>query len=117
MIGAMNVSSALKHFRKQRNKAVITGGDRADIQLAALETSTRALILTGDMYPNAQIITRAEDAGVPIIVVHYDTAEAVEKCEDLMGHLSLHSPKKIERVKEIFSTCVDWKRLKADCGL
>ncbi len=117
MIGAMNVSSALRHFRKQPNKAVITGGDRADIQLAALETSTRALILTGDMYPNAQIITRAEEAGVPIIVVHYDTGEAVERCEELMGRLSLQSPRKIERVKEIFGTCVDWKRLKADCGL
>ena len=117
MIGAMNVSSALKHFRKQPNKAVITGGDRADIQLAALETSTTALILTGDMYPNAQIITKAEETGVPIVVVHYDTGEAVERCEKLMGRLSLLSPKKLERVKEIFGTCVDWKRLKADCGL
>jgi BioD-like phosphotransacetylase family protein len=117
MIGAMNVSSALKHFRKQRNKAVITGGDRSDIQLAALETSTKALILTGDMYPNAQIITRAEEVGIPIVVVHQDTAEAVERCEDLMGHLSLLSEKKVKRVKRVFSTCVDWDRLKADCEL
>ena len=35
-IGAMNVNSALRYFRKGINMAVVTGGDRADIQLAAL---------------------------------------------------------------------------------
>ncbi len=35
-IGAMNVNSALKYFRKSEHKAVITGGDRTDIQQAAL---------------------------------------------------------------------------------
>jgi BioD-like phosphotransacetylase family protein len=50
-IGAMNVNSALKYFRKRRNMAVVTGGDRADIQMAALETSTQCLILTGHLPP------------------------------------------------------------------
>ena len=44
MVGAMTSEAALTHFRRKRNKAVVTGGDRADIQLAALETSTRCLI-------------------------------------------------------------------------
>jgi BioD-like phosphotransacetylase family protein len=48
-VGAMTVDAALRRFRKQRNKAVITGGDRADIQLAALETSTSCLVLTGNL--------------------------------------------------------------------
>lgn len=117
MIGAMNVSSALKHFRKARNKAVITGGDRSDIQLAALETSTKCLILTGEMYPNAAILTKAEEAGVPIVVVTQDTAEAVDKCDALMGHLSLHAPKKLDQVRNIFKTEVDIKKIKEDCGI
>ncbi len=117
VIGAMNVSSALKHFRQSRNKAVITGGDRADIQLAALETSTRCLILTGEMYPNPTILTRAEEVGTTVIVVNQDTAEAVERCEALMGHLSLSAPKKIEQVKKTFKTSVDTRKLKKDCGL
>ena len=37
LVGAMSVESALSYFRRKPNKAVITGGDRADIQLAALE--------------------------------------------------------------------------------
>ena len=73
-IGAMNVDAALRFFRRVPNKAVITGGDRADIQLAALQTSTRCLILTGDLYPNERILTRAEEMGVPVVLVSQDTS-------------------------------------------
>jgi uncharacterized protein len=50
MVGAMNVESALKHFRSLANKTVITGGDRIDIQLGALETPIKVLILTGGFF-------------------------------------------------------------------
>ena len=40
-IGAMTVETALKYMRRHRRKAIITGGDRSDIQLAALSTDTR----------------------------------------------------------------------------
>jgi len=66
MVGAMNVEGALKYFRAQANKAVITGGDRADIQLAALETPTKVLILTGGMYPDSSVISAAQGRNVPI---------------------------------------------------
>jgi BioD-like phosphotransacetylase family protein len=48
-IGAMDVDSALNYFRRTPNKAVITGAHRSDIQLAALETSTKCIILTGGL--------------------------------------------------------------------
>ena len=85
MIGAMNVESALSYFRKVSNKAVITGGDRSDIQLAALETPTKCLILTGELYPNASILGRAQEVGVPIVVVRADTANTLEVCENPFG--------------------------------
>ena len=56
MVGAMSVDSALTYFRRKPNKAVITGGDRPDIQLAALETSTKCLILTGNLQPSPIIL-------------------------------------------------------------
>ncbi len=54
-IGAMNVNSAMEVFRKRRNMAVVTGADRTDIQLAALEASTQCLILTGASEPLPQL--------------------------------------------------------------
>ncbi|MCL4393587.1 MAG: phosphotransacetylase family protein, partial [Chloroflexi bacterium] len=78
MVGAMSVDSALAYFRRKPNKAVITGGDRADIALAALETSTRCLVLTGNLRPNPLILGRAEELGVPLILARQDTLSAVE---------------------------------------
>ncbi|KPK40589.1 MAG: hypothetical protein AMJ78_07000 [Omnitrophica WOR_2 bacterium SM23_29] len=101
LIGAMNVESAIKYFRRVPNKAVITGGDRSDIQLAALETSTRCLILTGGLYPDDIIISKAEEKGVPILVVPTDTLTTVDRFEALPGHRTLRDKNKIKRAKEL----------------
>ena len=60
-IGAMNVNAAVKYFRKRQNMAVVTGGDRVEIQQAALETSTQCLILTGQLPPPPFILSRAKN--------------------------------------------------------
>ena len=117
MIGAMNVESALRYFRKVSNKAVITGGDRSDIQLAALETPTKCLILTGELYPNASILGRAQEVGVPIVVVRSDTANTLEVCENLSGYVSLHCKSKIQRAAEVVEREIDFKTIYEKLGL
>lgn len=100
-VGAMNVEGALSYFRKIRSKAVITGGDRGDIQLAALETSTQCLILTGNMYPNDVIIAMAEEREVPIMVVRSDTLTVVQRVEDIMSTLRISDHRKIDRAIQL----------------
>ncbi|MEK7698914.1 MAG: phosphotransacetylase family protein [Planctomycetota bacterium] len=117
MIGAMNLESALRYFRKISNKAVITGGDRSDIHLAALETSTKCLILTGEMYPDASILGRAQESGVPIVVVRADTATAVEVCDGLSGYVSLHSKSKVQRAAEVVERELDFKTIYERLGM
>ena len=95
MVGAMSVDAALSYFRRKPNKAVITGGDRLDIQLAALETSTRCLILTGNLQSQPVILGRAEEVGVPIILVSQDTLTAVEIIENAFGKTRFHQEKKV----------------------
>jgi BioD-like phosphotransacetylase family protein len=111
MIGAMNVESALKFFRQTPNKAVITGGDRSDIQLAALETSTKCLILTGDLYPSHNILVQAEEKNVPVIVVPYDTLTTVDRIETLLGHLSIRSESKVQRICEVVEKYLDFEKV------
>jgi len=93
-IGAMNVNSALEFFRRRRNMAVVTGADRTDIQLAALEASTQCLILTGAGDPLPQLINRAEELDVPVLKVEHDTLTTVEVIEAAIGHVRLHEPVK-----------------------
>ncbi len=117
MIGAMNVESALNYFRRVPNKAVITGGDRSDIQLAALETSTKCLILTGGFYPSASILGRAQEVGTPVMIVQSDTAAAVEVCENLSGYISFHSKAKIQRASEVIELEINFDLIYKQIGL
>jgi BioD-like phosphotransacetylase family protein len=73
VIGAMTLDSAMRYFRRAPNKALITGGDRTDLALAALETSTSVIVLTGGLYPEARLLSRAEEKGVPVLLTDYDT--------------------------------------------
>lgn len=106
-VGAMDVDSALRVFRRIPRKAVITGGHRTDIQLAALETDTRCLVLTGGVAPNELILSRAREKGVPILVIQEDTLFAVEMFENLLGRLRIREKEKIERGVALVAASVD----------
>ncbi len=106
VVGAMNVEGALKYFRSQANKAVITGGDRSDIQLAALETPTKVIILTGGLYPNSSIISAAQDKKIPLMVVRDDTMTVVNKMESAVHRVSVKG-RRIEEGIATFRRFVD----------
>ena len=106
-VGAMDMDSAIKVFRRIPRKAVITGGHRTDIQLAALETDTRCLVLTGGVWPNDLILARARELGVPVLVVQEDTLFTVEKFENLLGRLRIREKEKIARGVELVGGSVD----------
>ncbi len=110
-IGAMNVNSALRYFRKATNMAVVTGGDRTDIQFAALETSTQCLVLTGQIPPSPEILERASDLEVPIVSVDSDTLSTVERIDELFGQVRLHEPIKVQCIQELIATHFDMERL------
>lgn len=117
MVGAMGQDKALRFFRRKARKAVITGGDRADVQLAALETNTRCIILTGNLPPSSLVLARAEELGVPVLLVDTDTLTAVEKMEKLMGHTRLHDSTKAARIREMFERSVDMDALMNAFGI
>ncbi len=110
-IGAMNVNSALRYFRKGVNMAVVTGGDRTDIQFAALETSTQCLVLTGQIPPAPAILERASDLEIPILSVDSDTLSTVERIDELFGQVRLHEPIKVRCVQELITAHLDLDRL------
>jgi len=116
-IGAMNVNSALEYFRRAHNMAVVTGGDRTDIQVAALETSTQCLILTGHLPPTDTILSRAEDLEVPILSVDLDTLTTVEIIDDAFGQARLHEPIKVQEICQMMAKHFDGDRLLAKLGL
>jgi hypothetical protein len=116
-IGAMNVNSALKYFRKRKNMAVVTGGDRPDIQMAALETSTQCLILTGHLPPQPFILNRAEELEIPVLSVDLDTLTTVEIIDNAFGQVRLHEPIKVGCIRQLMTQHFDIERLMSQLGL
>lgn len=117
MIGAMGADASRSFFRRRENKAVITGGDRSDLQIAALETSTAALVLTGNFRPAPQVIDRAEERGVPIILVPDDTLTTVDRAERLFGRVRFHQSAKLERFTQLLDANFDFGRLYEALGM
>lgn len=112
VIGAMNTESALTYFRRTANKAVIFGGDRADLALAALETNTSVLILTGGLYPDVKVIARASEKGVPVILVHTDTYRTIEKLGQVCRHIQPGDQVAIRTALENIEKYCDWNTIK-----
>jgi len=116
-VGAMTAEAALSRFRRYTNKAVITGGDRTDIQLAALETSTVCLVLTGNLRPSPLIIKQAEESGVAILLVRENTLETVEAIESVFGKSRLGQTSKLAQFEALMAKHLDWDRLDKRFGL
>ena len=111
MIGALSVDPGVDYFARKDNKAVIARGERPDIQLAALATSTRCLILSEGMSPIPQVLHWAEDKGTPILLVKEDTLSTVAKIEETFLHARFRQQKKQGRLAQILEQHFDFDTL------
>lgn len=117
LIGAMQVDRATEYFKRTQNNAVIVGGDRADIQLSAIESGSECLVLTGNLYPSETIISRAEQKGIPILVIRDDTYTVAKKVEKLSIRLRLRDKAKVSRGMELVTRNVNFPLLYEKLGL
>ena len=107
-VGAMGSDEALRYFRQTKDAAVITGGDRADIQTAALEApGIRALILSGGHRPSGAVLGKAEEKGVPVLLVQSDTLTAVERAEDVVRGGRTRDEKTVELMTKLLHEHAD----------
>ncbi|MFW6038087.1 MAG: DRTGG domain-containing protein [Candidatus Saliniplasma sp.] len=100
-VGAMSAEEIVRnpHYQKRR-KLVITGGDRSDVVLASLDEDTSGVILTNDIIPPSNIISRADRAGIPLISVPLDTYEAARRIERMDKITTIEDDFKIKRIRE-----------------
>ncbi|MCU4924781.1 phosphotransacetylase family protein [Halobacteria archaeon AArc-dxtr1] len=103
-VGAMGADSALRHFRRTKDAAVITGGDRAEIQTAALEApGVRCLILTGGHRPSEAILGRAAKKGVPILSVQTDTVSTIDRAEAVVRSGRTRDERTVDRMESLLT--------------
>jgi len=111
VVGTMTIESALKYLRRAPNKALITGGDRSDMALTALETSTSVIILTGGLYPDLQVLSKAEEKGVPVILVNQDTYSTIENLQSIYRSIHPQNQEAINIIKGNIDKYLQWGKL------
>lgn len=117
MLGAMCVDPGPVYFGRKANKAAVIRSERPDMQLAALETSTRCLILSGNTAPKPVVLYRAEEKKVPIISAKDDTTTIVTNIEAALSKARFNQENKLPRLTEIMEQHFDFQTISKGLGL
>jgi uncharacterized protein len=111
-VGAMSGDTAARMpLWKKENKLVITGGDRSDMIVAALEKGTSAIILTNNIIPPQNLLSKATDMNITVMLVPFDTFLAAKQVDDMVPLLTKDDTQRIETLKKLVEQNVDIKSL------
>jgi len=108
LVGAMSGETALSHFRRTKDAAVITGGDRADLQTAALDApGVKAIVLTGGYEPSGAVLGKAAERGIPVLLVNADTLTTVERAESVVRSGRVRDEATVDRMQALLTEHAD----------
>ena len=112
VIGAWSANVFLQNpLFKKENKLVITGGDRTDMILASLEGDTSGIILTNNILPPSNIISKASEKNIPLLIVFSDTYQTAKQIESLEPLLTKDDTEKAELLKNLFHKHVNLQEI------
>jgi len=107
MLGAMTVDSAVPYYSLMTNKVVVVRADRPDMQGAALQTSVRALLVTGTNPVIPIIQDRAQSKNVPIIQTGLDCSTVANRIEETLVKIRFHQKNKMPRLLDLLQRNFD----------
>lgn len=108
LVGAMSGEGALSYFRRTSEAAVVTGGDRADLQTVALEApGVACLVLTGGFRVPDAVVGKAEQRGVPVLSVRTDTLTTLERGEALLRGGRTRDADTVRRMADLLADHAD----------
>ena len=111
-VGAMSADAAQRSpkFHKEK-KLIITAGDRVDMILTALDSDTTCIILTNNILPPANIISKATDHNIPLLLVSTDTYQVAQQVDNMEPLLTKNDTEKIELLGQLIADHVDLKEI------
>ncbi len=107
-VGAMSVNSAMGTSNWSKgSKLIITGGDRSDMILASLDGEVSGIILTNNIVPPPNIISKARQKEVPLLLVAGDTYATAKQIDALEPLFTRHDEKKLKLITKMVEESVD----------
>lgn len=115
MLAALGLDPGPEYFGRKANKAAILRSDRPDVQMAALETSSRCLVLAGDTRINPVVLNRAKSQNVPLISARGTVPELVTTIESAVI-MAPFSQSKLPRLIELLEQHLDLPKISQGLG-
>jgi len=116
VLASLPLEAAAAYFGRKPNKAVVIRSERYDTQLAALETSTSCLILTGNTEPQSMVTNFAEEKKIPVMLVKKETDEVLVDLETATELAAFDNRNKLERLQQLLANW-DFNKLYSAMGL
>jgi BioD-like phosphotransacetylase family protein len=112
LVGAMSINALFETslFQKE-DMLVITSGDRADMILAAIQSDAACVVITNNILPSSNIISKAYERNIPMLLVPQDTYQATTKIDNIEALLTKEDTQKISMVEELTETYIHWKEM------
>ncbi|UCF10216.1 MAG: phosphotransacetylase family protein [Candidatus Bipolaricaulota bacterium] len=112
VVASSGPEAELRRFRRTPYLGVIVGGDRDDVHDAALRVSSlECLIVTGNRRPSQEILSRATEQGVPVLLVGQTTMSASAQCQELLSRVWVAPGETLDRAVRLFQANVDIERI------
>jgi hypothetical protein len=107
IVGSMSANAAKNSaYFLEKNKVVITSGDRNDMIATALESDTSAIVLTCNIEPAPELISKASERQIPLLLVSPDTYQIAKQIELIEPLLQTDDNDKILLIEEMIKKYV-----------
>jgi BioD-like phosphotransacetylase family protein len=115
-VGAASVDSAYSDVRfHKENKLVVTSGDRSDMLLASFEDKcTGAVIITNNILPPQNILAKADEKGIPVLLVPIGVYETAKQIESLTPLITAKNTAEIDLMEKLVRENVNMDELLRD---
>ena len=102
-VGAASVESVYSDARfHKENKLMVTSGDRSDMLLASFEDKcTAAVVLTNNILPPQNILAKAEEKHIPVLLVPYGVYETAKQIEALTPLITSNNAAEIDLMAKL----------------
>jgi BioD-like phosphotransacetylase family protein len=102
VIGAMTLTAAKENpLFYQENKVFITSGERSDLINAAMDTHSAAIILTNNISPSPDVISKATELEIPLLLVTSDTYSVARQIDTMEPLLTKEDTDKITLIEKM----------------
>jgi BioD-like phosphotransacetylase family protein len=110
VVGSMGTDAAMKSpLFQDHHQVIITSGDRSDLILTSLQNNVAAVILSNNIVPSSFILSKADNLGIPLLLVSTNTHETAKQIDKIEPLPSWNDTEKIDILEKIIRDHVDLK--------